>query len=141
LLDAQQSQIDTVEAHLIGRMRMMVSAAIGRDSTALARLITTDTKVLDPSTLQQRPVNPTGDRRPTELGYFEIVTGGLSDRLGEYHTYYAFPDESLATVYAIGQHSGLQTSWRHTSSGWNIASIVILRPDDVRHAIDRRIGR
>jgi hypothetical protein len=144
LLPTSQATVDTINTHLIGRLRRLIAVVAARDSAGIAALITPDSKVLDTRTSESVQLGVARATRPSEVDYFGILAGGLSDRLlPDYDTFLAFPNGELATVYALAPSQALQTSWRQGQQGWIVYSIVVLRPEDARHAIDRlqRVGK
>jgi hypothetical protein len=116
LLIAPMSPADTLQSHLVRRLRHLLEAATAQDSASIANLITADFVAVD-----SRVRSPWFTRQWTgeELTYWQVVAGRLSDRFD--HDYSDFSAEikgDVAHVFAFGLTQDISTVWSYRETSW-----------------------
>jgi hypothetical protein len=137
LLGTQQSATDTLEIHLVNRLRELLEAATSGDSTAIASLITSDFTAIDMRVAESNNslVAPTWGEA---LSYWQALGGRLSERLThEYRAFDASIDGNSATVVASGKSHDLWSAWSYRNASWQVASLVIVPTASTRPSISR----
>jgi hypothetical protein len=144
LVGTQPSANDTLEAHLVNRLRHLLHAAASADSAEIATIITAEFKAIDMRVAQMKNslVTPPWAE---QLTYWQVLGGRLSDRLGdEYRAFDASFEGNSATVYASGISHDLWSAWSYRNGFWQAVALTIVPTASVRpsvaktSAMDRR---
>lgn len=126
LLGTRPSPGDTLEVHLVNRLRQLLAAVKAADSAAMGTLITADFKATDARVDNDRKSFATR-QWGEELTYWQVLAGSLSDRLAEeYRAFDASADSNSATVYASGVSHELWSAWRYRNAAWHAVSLAIV---------------
>ena len=127
----ESTSIDTLQVHLVSRLRVLLDAGVASDSAQLARVITPDFKAGD--TRAQRRFARSFIGKSEDLTYWDVIAGRLSPRLErEYSTFRAVPNGRAGNVYALGDTSGVLTTWQYGSDGWRATYLIISSAEHVR---------
>jgi len=127
----ESTSIDTLQVHLVSRLRVLLDAGAASDSAQLAGAITPDFKAGDTRADRRFPRSVIG--KSEDLTYWEVIAGQLSPRLErEYTTFRAVPNGRVANVYALGDTSGVLTTWQYGADGWRATYLMISRAEHLR---------
>jgi hypothetical protein len=139
LLNAVAEEPDTLEAQLIYSQRELIRALTADDSAVVIQLVSTQFIAHDTREGQAVAMSVGGAERPLQVGYFEVVSGALLDRIGaDYSTFHVAANGDQATTYALGSAEALRTSWRSNEGVWTATQLIFLEIRDARRMIEAR---